>query len=213
MVEEPLSNISEQYRAIRTNIEFSSADTLLKVIMVTSANMSEGKSTTVSNLAVSFAQQGKKVLLIDADMRKPTVHYIFNQKNSNGLSSILTRHSTLGESILSTHVQGLDIITSGIIPPNPSELLGSNTMKELLEALRTAYDIILIDTPPILPVTDAKVLSAVADGIILVLKSGSTEVEDVKKVKILLESVSTKVIGTVLNQKKVKQSQEYYYSY
>lgn len=211
MIEDSFSVVAEQYRSIRTNIEYSSADKILQTIIVTSANMSEGKSTTVSNLAISFAQQGKKVCIIDADLRKPTMHYIFNQKNTIGLSSVLTRHAHLDESIQKTKVYGLDIIPSGPIPPNPSELLGSNAMKELLAILRTSYDVIMIDTPPLLPVTDAKVLGKIVDGLIFVVKSGGTEIDDLKKVKHLLEGISTKVIGTVLNRKKVKKIKEYYY--
>jgi capsular exopolysaccharide synthesis family protein len=213
MVDEPMSVVAEQYRTIRTNIQFSSADTILKTIMVTSANMSEGKSTTVSNLAVSFAQQGKKVLLIDADLRKPSLQYVFILKNSVGLSSVLTWHSQLVDCIHDTHIPNLDIITSGPIPPNPSELLGSNAMKNLLTTLSNSYDLILIDSPPLLPVTDAKVLGGIVDGLVLVLKSGSTEIEDIKKVKAMIDGISAKVLGTVLNQKKVKLNQEYLYYY
>lgn len=211
MIEDSFSVVAEQYRAIRTNIEYSSADKVLQTIIVTSANMSEGKSTTVSNLAISFAQQGKRVCIIDADLRKPTMHYIFNLKNTIGLSSVLTRHAHLDESIHQTKVYGLDMITSGPIPPNPSELLGSNTMKELLATLRSSYDVIMIDTPPLLPVTDAKVLGKIVDGLVFVVKSGGTEIEDLKKAKHLLEGMSTKVIGTILNRKKVKKIKEYYY--
>jgi capsular exopolysaccharide synthesis family protein len=179
--------------------------------MVTSANMSEGKSTTVSNLAVAFAQQGKKVLLIDADLRKPTLQYVFNLKNSVGLSSVLSWRSQLADCINNTHIPDLDVITSGQIPPNPSELLGSNSMKSLLTTLKSSYEIILIDSPPLLPVTDAKVLGGIVDGLILVLKSGSTEIEDVKKVKAMIDGISAKILGTILNKKKVKASHDYGY--
>jgi capsular exopolysaccharide synthesis family protein len=211
MIDEPMSVVAEQYRTIRTNIQFSSVDKIVKTIMVTSANMSEGKSTTVSNLAVAFAQQGKKVLLIDADLRKPTLQYVFNLKNSVGLSSVLSWRSQLADSINNTHIPDLDVITSGPIPPNPSELLGSNSMKSLLTTLKSSYEIILIDSPPLLPVTDAKVLGGIVDGLILVLKSGSTEIEDVKKVKAMIDGISAKILGTILNKKKVKTSHDYGY--
>ncbi|WP_147534476.1 CpsD/CapB family tyrosine-protein kinase [Bacillus marasmi] len=207
----PKSSISEQYRTVRTNIQFSSVDEEIKSIMVTSADPSEGKSTTVANLAVTFAQQGKKVLLVDADMRKPTVHYTFQVENIYGLTNVLTKIKTLEEAISHTDVEHLDILTSGPIPPNPAELLGSKAMLEFLTTVEEKYDVILFDTPPILAVTDAQILANLCEGSVLVVASGKTEIEKVTKSKELLAQAKGKLLGAVLNNKKMDKSNYYYY--
>nr|WP_204956053.1 CpsD/CapB family tyrosine-protein kinase [Metabacillus crassostreae] len=207
----PKSPIAEQFRTIRTNIQFSSIDKELQTIIVTSSGPGEGKSTTTANLAVVFAQQGKRVLLMDADMRKPTVHYTFRIENHKGLSNVLTRQATLGEAVNVTSQDNLWVLSSGPIPPNPSELLGSKGMIALLEQAKDEYDIVILDTPPVLAVTDAQILSNVADGVVLVVSSGKTEVDSAKKAKELLESAKAKIMGVVLNNKKVQDSQHYYY--
>jgi len=207
----PKSPIAEQFRTIRTNIQFSSIDQELQTIIVTSSGPAEGKSTTTANLAVVFAQQGKRVLLIDADLRKPTVHYTFRQENHIGLSNVLTRQSTLQEAVKVTSQDKLWVLSSGPIPPNPSELLGSKGMQTLLEQAKEEYDVIILDTPPVLAVTDAQILSNTADGVVLVVSSGKTETESAKKAKELLESAKAKILGVVLNNKKVQDSQYYYY--
>ena len=204
------SPISEQYRTIRTNLQFSS-DTEIRSIVVTSSGPGEGKSTTIANLAVVFAQQGKKTLLIDGDMRKPTIHYTFNAENLRGLTNVLTKKDTFSNCIQKTDVELLDIVTTGPIPPNPAELLSSQTMDNLLEIACKEYDIVLIDTPPLLAVTDAQVLANKCDGTILVIKSGATQVDAAIKAKELLMSANAKIIGTVLNGKKIQESQYYYY--
>lgn len=207
----PKSPIAEQFRTIRTNIQFSSVDEELQTIIVTSSGPAEGKSTTTANLAVVFAQQGKRVLLIDADLRKPTVHYTFRTENHIGLSNVLTRQSSLEESVTVTAQDKLWVLPSGPIPPNPSELLGSKGMNTLLEQAKDEYDVIILDTPPVLAVTDAQVLANLADGVVLVVSSGKTETEAAKKSKELLESAKAKILGVVLNNKKVQDSQYYYY--
>ncbi|KAA9014193.1 CpsD/CapB family tyrosine-protein kinase [Niallia endozanthoxylica] len=204
------SPISEQYRTIRTNIQFSS-DLGIRSIVVTSSAPGEGKSTTVANLAIVFAQQGKKTLLIDADMRKPTVHYKFNVENQKGLTHVLTKRGSLEGCIQESAIENLSILTTGPIPPNPAELLGSQVMKDLLDKALEQYDMILIDTPPVLAVTDAQILANLCDGTILVIKSGETEVEAAIKAKELLLSANGKLLGTVLNHKNVNQSHYYYY--
>ncbi|MFE8701763.1 CpsD/CapB family tyrosine-protein kinase [Cytobacillus sp. FJAT-54145] len=207
----PRSPISEQYRTIRTNIEFSSIEEKIRSIAVTSSGPGEGKSTTVANLAIVFAQQGKKVLLIDADMRKPTVHYTFHLNNFHGLTNILTKQKSLSETVNETEVENLYVLTSGPIPPNPAEILGSKAMDELLEEIYNKFDLVLMDTPPVLAVTDAQILANKSSGTILVVNSGKTEVDAALKAKELLLNSKGKLLGVVLNQKKAKESQYYYY--
>ncbi|MFK9094240.1 CpsD/CapB family tyrosine-protein kinase [Bacillus salipaludis] len=205
------SPISEQYRTIRTNIQYSTVDKNVKTLMVTSSGPGEGKSTTVANLAVTFAQQGKKVLLVDADMRKPTVHYTFNQTNTFGLTSVLTKQITLEEAIDETSVENLFVLTSGPIPPNPAELLSSKAMEQFFQTAEKLYDIILFDTPPLLAVTDAQILASRCEGTILVVYSGKTEKEQMVKAKELLDSAQSKLLGVVLNHKNIKDTNYYYY--
>ena len=207
----PKSIIAEQFRTVRTSIQFSSVDTDLRSIVVTSPNPAEGKSTITANLAIVFAQQGKRVLLIDADLRKPTVHYTFDLENHIGLTNILTKQATLEKSVKTTRQENLWILTSGPIPPNPSELLGSRSMKDLLEIAKNEYDLIILDSPPVLAVTDAQVLSNSTDGVVLVISSGNTQKDSAKKAKELLESAKAKILGVVLNNKKEQDSQHYYY--
>ncbi|WP_080629214.1 CpsD/CapB family tyrosine-protein kinase [Anoxybacillus flavithermus] len=207
----PKSPISEQYRTIRTNILFSVVDRPLRSLMVTSSAPAEGKSTTVSNLAVVFAQQGKKVLLVDSDLRKPTVHYTFRKDNHVGLTNVLTKQAPFQTAIKETDVDNLFVLTSGPIPPNPAELLGSSAMEELLAEAYKQFDLVLFDTPPVLAVTDAQILANQCDGTILVVHSGKTEIEAAQKAKELLLAAKGKLLGVVLNQKKQKESSYYYY--
>ena len=208
---DPKSPISEQYRTIRTNILFSSVDETLRSILVTSTSPGEGKSTTVSNLAVVFANQGKKVLLVDADMRKPTMHYTFGLQNSMGLTNVLTKQATLQEAVVQTPIDNLYALPSGPIPPNPAELLGSFAMKEFITHSQETYDYILFDTPPVLAVTDAQVLANQCDGTVLVVNSGNTEIEAAQKAKELLDAAKAKLLGAVLNNQKIADSAYYYY--
>lgn len=206
----PKSPISEQYRTIRTNIEYSNIDCENRVIMVTSSTPGEGKTITSANLAVVFSQQGKKVLLIDADFRKPMVHSVFRKNNMLGLTSVLIKKLPLMEAVKDTKVKNLYVLTSGPIPPNPSELLSSKSMRDLLKAIRKEYDFIIIDTPPILPVTDAQILANQCDGVILVINYGKTKLEHAEKSKTLLLNVKAKLLGAVLNNINGNY-EEYYY--
>ncbi|CAH0346447.1 CpsD/CapB family tyrosine-protein kinase [Bacillus sp. CECT 9360] len=207
----PKSPISEQYRTVRTNIQFSSVDKDIRTILVTSPGPSEGKSTTVANLAVVFAQQGKKVLLVDADLRKPTVHYTFNLTNTFGLTNVLAKQYNLIDAVVQTNEEKLFVLPSGPIPPNPAELLGSKAMDDLIENILQEFDIVLFDSPPILAVTDAQVLTNRCDGTILVVSSGKTEIEQAAKAKESLLSANGNILGAILNNKKVKKDQYYYY--
>jgi capsular exopolysaccharide synthesis family protein len=207
----PKSPISEQYRTIRTNIQFASVDKVFKTLMVTSSGPGEGKSTTAANLAVVLAQQGKRVLLIDGDLRKPTVHYTFKVSNIYGVTSVLTRQRTLEDTVVTTKLPDVYVLPSGPIPPNPSELINSKSMDQLIEQASTMYDYVLFDTPPVLAVTDGQLLSNKVDGVILVVSSGKTEIEAALKAKELLIHAKAKIIGTVLNAKDIRNDNYYYY--
>jgi len=207
----PKSPIAEQYRTIRTNIDFSLADRNLRSLVVTSSGPGEGKSMTTANLAVVMAQQGRKVLLVDADLRKPTVHYTFRLINTEGLSNLLTKRAKLTDVITKTDVDNLYVITSGPIPPNPAELLSSRAMHELMTEALGIFDIIIFDTPPVLAVTDAQILSSQADGTVLVVASGKTEKDAALEAKDLLQKSQARILGVVLNRQPIKNSRYYYY--
>ncbi|MBU8854001.1 CpsD/CapB family tyrosine-protein kinase [Bacillus sp. FJAT-26377] len=207
----PKDPVAEQYRTIRTNIQFSNVDQDIKTIVLTSSGAEEGKSTTSSNLATVYAQQGLNVLLIDADLRKPTGHYTFRLENHIGLTNVLTRQSTLAQAVQESEIPHLSVLTSGPIPPNPSELLASAQMAELLKEMKQQFDMIIFDTPPILAVADAQILANQVDGTILVVSSGKTEKDAALKSKELLSNAQGKLLGVVLNNRKVEEGNYYYY--
>ncbi|WP_153551135.1 CpsD/CapB family tyrosine-protein kinase [Ligilactobacillus murinus] len=206
----PNSTNTEQFNTIRTNIEFSNIDKQLKSIVLTSSSASEGKSTISANLAVSFARQGKKVLLIDSDLRRPTIEATFNIINPIGLTNYLTEQSvSVNDIFYKTSIDKLYIIPSGPIPPNPSELIGSKKMEKLIKMLEDAFDLIIYDAPPVLSVTDAQILSTKVDGTIIVVRVNKTEKEAVKQAVELIKHVNGKIIGTILNDV-VGESNGYY---
>lgn len=206
------SPVSEQYRTIRTNIQYSMMDQELQALVVTSSGPGEGKSTTAANLAVVFANSGKRVLLADADMRKPTVAKTFNLLNSDGLSNVLGRSQVnLDKIIQDSGIPNLSVLTSGPKPPNPSELLGSARMGKLLDVLKRNYDLVIFDMPPVVTVTDAQVLASKVDGTILVAREGITNRDLLKKAKNLLENVDANLLGVVYNGSKRSSDQGYYY--
>lgn len=209
----PSSAISEQYRTIRTNIQFVPTDRQpVKTLVITSSGSAEGKSTTAANLAVVFAQAGKEVLLVDADMRKPVLAKSFQINNSYGLSNILSCSGNMEDGIQKTTMEYLSILPSGPTPPNPSELLSSSRMSELMKELNQLYEIVIFDMPPVVIVTDAQILSAKADGTLLVVREGISKKESLLKAKGLLEMSQAKVLGVVYNGMQQNKETNYYYS-
>jgi len=209
----PMSHISEAYRTLKTNIQFSKWDETLRTIVVTSTLAGEGKTTTICNLAISYAKEGKKVLLIDGDMRKPTIHRIFSINNRIGLSNVLANQYTVSEVIRSSSIDNLNILPSGPIPPNPVELLSSPNLTVMLKDIRESYDMILIDTPPILSVADGLIISSLSDGVVLVVQAGKVKRQLIIKSKEKLEYVKAPILGAVLNNKKSKKIETQYYEY
>ncbi len=210
--EDAKSPIAEAYRTLRTNIQFSKSDGELKAIMFTSAGPGEGKSTTIANTAVALAQSGKQVILMDCDFRKPVQHKIFRKKN-RGITNVIVEDVAVQDFIQDTDVDNLRLLTSGPIPPNPSELLGSRKMQEILDVLKTQADYLIIDAHPVIAVTDACVLASRVDGITLVVNSGSIRPEMAQKAKDLLIKANGHLLGVVLNRVEIEEEHAYYYYY
>ena len=206
------SPVSESYRAICTNLQFAGAGQPLKLISFTSATPSEGKSTTISNLAIVMAQDGKKILLMDCDMRKPVQHKLFELPN-RGLSNCIATGTELADVIQKNVVPNLDILPSGPVPPNPSELLNSPKMEEILKTVSEEYDYIFLDMPPVLVVTDAAVMASKVDGVIFVLSSGDLSPDDAKRAKTQLQQGGANILGVVLNKVPTRQRYGYNYNY
>jgi polysaccharide biosynthesis transport protein len=212
-VSSPKSTASEAYRGIRTNILFSSADIAPQVILISSAAPSEGKTITAANLAVVMAQMGNKVLLIDCDMRKPKLNKIFQTSRDKGMSTILVGGCEIAEAITPTKIPNLDIISSGPLPPNPSEIIGSHKMAAVIKELRQEYERIIIDSSPITAVTDAAILSKYADGAIIVIRCGETHLEMIKNGLTQFNSVNAHIFGAILNCVNMGREGYYYYQY
>lgn len=210
-VASPNSIISEQFKTIRTNIQFSNVDDSFKTIMLTSGVASEGKSTVAANLAVTFSKQGLRTLLVDADMRRPTINATFGINGAVGLTNYLTnRNFDINQAIYETSVKDLYVMPSGPIPPNPSELLNSKRMDGLIRSLEKQLDLVVYDAPPVLSVTDAQILSTKVDGTILVVKQDVAEKEDVRETVKLLNNVKANIIGTILNDVDISSGSGYY---
>ena len=209
----PRSPISEAYRTLRTNLDFSSLDKPICSMVVTSAAPEEGKSTTLANLAVTMAQSGKRVILVDCDLRRPSLHHIFNARSTVGFTDMMRDDALMAKPPLQeTNVANLRLLTSGTIPPFPSELLASRRMGDLIAALQQQADILLFDAPAIVAVTDAAVLASKVDAVLLVISAGKTKRDHARKAKALLEKVNARLIGTVLNNVKGEASLYQYYS-
>ena len=197
--EHPNAIISQQFRKVCANIKFLSEAHENRTIIITSPGFGEGKSTVTVNLGISLAQQGANVLLIDADLRKPSMHATFELEETLGLTSILSGKCTFDGAVNHSKIRMLDVLTSGPVSSNPSKSLGSKAMKKLMDTVLSIYDVILIDTPPILEVTDASILVKECDGVILVAKKDKTKADRINETKRLLEISGARLIGSILN--------------
>ena len=211
-LKQPRSPVSEAFRSLRTNLEYAAVDSPLKTILVTSPSPQDGKTTIVSNLACVIAQGDRSVVVVDADLRRPQVHRFFQLFNRLGLSNQLIRPQDRSDfSLQDTELPGLKVVTSGRLPPDPSELLGSNKMQEMLASLTAQFDCVIIDSPPALMVTDAVVLSTRVSGVILVVKPSVTKRAELQHVIEQIKHVNARILGVVVNDVDVGRSRYYYY--
>ncbi|MEA3338219.1 MAG: polysaccharide biosynthesis tyrosine autokinase [Chloroflexota bacterium] len=211
---QPKSPVSEAYRILRTNIQFSALDDPPKTLLVTSSNPTEGKSTTLANLGVVMAQQGQSVVIIDSDLRRPVQHRIFQVPNNAGLTNALLQDKPSATDFLqTTRIDNLKVLTSGPLPPNPAELLGSSRFREMLKDMENQVDIVLLDSPPVLAVTDAAILGRQVDGVLLIIDAGKTRRQMAVSAKDSMEKIGTNILGVVLNRLKPQGSGYYYYYY
>lgn len=206
-------DISEAYKAARTNMAFVLKSDSCKLVGITSPMPGEGKTTTAANLAITFAQAGLRVLLADADFRKPKIHKLFQIKQMPGLTSILGGFNDVTKCIISTKYAGLDVLPVGPIPPNPAELLASDMFKELIQLLTQHYDYIFIDTPPINVVTDAAIISKYVTGMLIVIMHEMTTKDAINSAVQKLEFVGARVLGFIMNGKKYEKSENRYRQY
>lgn len=208
----PKSPATEAYRTLHTNIEFSGLDESIRTLTITSPGPSEGKSTTSVNLAITYAQTGKRVLLVDADLRRPKLHKFFKITNSRGLTNAVASRMELSEVVQSVK-ENLSVLTTGPIPPNSVELLSSRAMNLLFEKVKANYDIVIYDTPPVGVVTDAALLATKTDGTLLVIASGKTQIELTKQAKSHLEKVNARLLGAIITMFPVDEANYLGYGY
>lgn len=211
---DPRSGLSEAYRQLRTSILLSTAGHAPKSLLITSSLPSEGKTTTATNTAISLAQTGAKVLIVDADMRRPRLHAVFNIPNGEGLSTLLSSESTdadVTRVVKTDEGTKMHILTSGPIPPNPAELIGSEQMASLLKRLQKNYTHVVIDSPPITSFTDGVLIASMVDGVILVVHSGKSSRQVVRRAKLLLQDVGSRILGVVLNNVNLRSQDNYHY--
>lgn len=210
-LEKPKSSLSEKFKGIRTNIIFSNPNEEVQTVVFSSEKTGAGKSTILANVAITYAQAGYKTLLIDGDMRKPTQHNLFNKSNNIGLSNLIIKNDGIDDYIDNIqNVKNLDILTSGPVPPNPSELIGSNNFYLIFKTLKEKYDMIIIDTPPVNTVTDAQLFAELSKFVILVVDVTKNDKNAIKKSKELIEKTGAKILGVVLN-KTTDNDESYYY--
>jgi succinoglycan biosynthesis transport protein ExoP len=213
VIKSPNSAVADAYRVLRTNLIFTSAETTGRVILVTSASPGEGKTTTVANLATALAQNGAKVLAVDADLRRPTLNQHFGLQKTPGLSDLIVGKSAAAQAIQSTRINGLQLLACGYQPPNPAELLGSPMMKQILEALRAHYDWVLLDAPPVLAMADAPVLCSLVEGVVLVLAAEVATKPAVMRAIDQVQGVGGKLVGVMLNKVNLERNSYYYSQY
>lgn len=207
----PRSAAAEAFRTLRTNIQFSSLDREIRVLLITSAGPQEGKSTVLANLAVSTAETGRQVLMVDCDLRRPSLHRLFGVASTPGFTNLLVEEDLASVAAQATSVPGLALLPCGPLPPNPSELLGSRRVDRVLQQLRERADLVLLDSPPVTAVSDAAVLATKVDGVILVVSAGKTRREAARRAKAQLEKVNARVLGVVLNNTRPDPSLYSYY--
>lgn len=210
----PKSVIAEEFRTIRTNIDFAQVDRDIKSIVVSSSIPAEGKSTISSNLAIAMGAMDKNVLVVDADMRKPTLHRTFTLSNEQGLTTLLAHPDIhFNEVVMKSNDLKLYLLPSGPIPPNPSELLASSRMTKLMHELEDYFDLIIYDAPPITSVTDPQILATKVDGVVLVVRQNYVRKDEVRKAKSILDNVDANILGYVLNGKEREDGSGYYAYY
>jgi non-specific protein-tyrosine kinase len=208
---DPRSPVAEAFRQLRTSIQFASPDRPIRSLLLTSTGPEEGKTTTLANLAVAFAQAGSRVIMVDADLRRPGLHKLFGLKNQVGLTTLVVGDPEQEVPLFETGVENLWLLPSGPLPPNPAELLASRRMAEVMERLAKAADYVLYDSPPVLAVTDAAILASRVDGVLLVLQAGRTRREFARRAKAALEKVNARILGTVLTGVKPERTLQAYY--
>lgn len=212
-LEHPRSAVTEAYRTMRTNLSFAAVDGECRLILVTSVGPIEGKTTTAANLAVTLAQAGSSVLLVDCDLRRPKLHKLFGLENGGGLTNVLVRGRNPEELWREGPVKGLNVLASGPIPPNPAELLGSERTRQLWPKLLERFDYVILDSPPVLAVTDATLLASQVHGVILVIWAGMQRVDVVQDAKEQLLKANARILGVVLNKVKIPERDYHYYYY
>lgn len=211
-IHHPRSPIAEAYRILRTNLEFSGLDRPLRILLVTSPGAEEGKSTVLANLGVVIAQAGKKVILADCDLRRPSLHELFGLPGNIGLTNMVVDEEAMkNPPLLETGIENLFLLPSGPLPPNPAEVLASRKMEEILKRLTSEADMVLLDAPPVISVTDALILASRSDGVILVVRAGHTRREIARKAKELLEKVNARILGSVLTDAPLDMRLQRYY--
>ena len=210
---DPKSPAAEAYRALRTSVQFAHLDRPCRSILITSASAGEGKTTTAANFAVVAAQAGSRVCLVDADLRRPGLHRVFALENTRGLTTALLEDFSLADVAQPTLIPTLHVATSGPLPPNPAELAGSTRMRQLIEGGSSSFDLVILDSPPVIPVSDGIALSAHSEGVIMVVKVGTVPSEVVRRAVEQIESVKGRVLGVVLNRVNPRRDGDYYYDH
>jgi protein-tyrosine kinase len=209
----PKSAAAEAYRTLRTNIQFAGLDRPCKTIVITSATPGEGKTTTAANFAAVCAQSGSHVLLVDGDLRKPMLHKIFGLDNQRGLTTTMIEGKSLADVAIPTRVANLSVVVSGPLPPNHAELAASRRMHDLLEAATRVFDLVIVDTPPVLSVSDAVALAAQSDGVILVVRGGKTSAEAARRAAEQIDAVKGRILGVLLNRVDIRHSADHHRYY